>query len=79
MGNAFGNFATAADAEQALIADGFTRNERGLFAKRSTTGGNLWDAPRRTTALVEITSYRVDGKYAADGRDYRVFQHHFVA
>jgi hypothetical protein len=35
-------------------------------------------APRKCNALVEVTSYRVDGKWAADGRDYHVFQHHFL-
>lgn len=78
MGNKFGNFASIEAAESALVAEGFAKNERGMFAKRSRTGGNLFEAPRRATALVEITSYRVDGKYAADGADYSVFQHHFI-
>lgn len=78
MGNKFGNYASAEQAEQAIIADGFVKNERGLFAKRGTTGGNLIEHPRRTTALVEISSYRVDGAYAPNGCDYFVFQHHFI-
>ena len=79
MGNKFGNFASVEAAETAIVAEGFAKNERGLFAKRGRTGGNMFEAPRRATALVEITSYRVDGQYAADGREYYVFQHHFVA
>ena len=79
MGNKFGNFASVEAAEAAIVAEGYAKNERGLFAKRGRTGGNLIAAPLRATSLVEITSYRVDGQYAADGRDYRVFQHHFVA
>ena len=78
MGNKFGNFASQSDAENALVADGFRQNDRGFYTKPSVTGGNLFQAPRKTTALVEITSYRVDGKYAADGKDYHVFQHHFL-
>jgi len=78
VGNKFGNYASAEAAEAALIAEGFTKNEHGLFSKRSRTGGNLFQAPRRATALVEITPYRVDGAYAADGHDYFVFQHHFL-
>ncbi len=78
MGNKFGNFASYKDAADAIIADGFKMNARGFFAKQSTTGGNLMEQPRRCTALVEITSYRVSGQYAPDGQDYLVYQHHFI-
>lgn len=78
MGNKFGNFATAEEAAADLIADGFKLNERGIYAKACRTGGNLIEAPRRCMALVEITAYRVDGEYAADGKDYQVFQQHFI-
>lgn len=78
MGNKFGNFANEQAAIEAIEADGFRLNARGLFTKKSMTGGNLIEAPRRCSALVEITSYRVDGRWAADGQDYRVFQHHFI-
>lgn len=78
MGNKFGNFASANAAAAQLIAEGFTENGRGLFTKKSNTSGNLMEAPRACLALVEITSYRVDGKWAADGQDYHVFQHHFL-
>lgn len=78
MGNKFGNFASAAEAAADLEADGFALNERGLYAKRSMTGGNLWSEPRACTALVEITSYRVDGAYASDGEECRVYQQHFL-
>lgn len=78
MGNKFGNFAGYKDAADAIIADGFKMNARGFFTKQSTTGGNLMEQPRRCTALVEITSYRVSGQYASDGQDYLVYQHHFI-
>lgn len=78
MGNKFGNYATKQDAVTAIEADGFKLNERGFFTKRSMTGGNLMEQPRRCNAIVEISSYRVDGKYAADGHAYDVFQHHFL-
>lgn len=78
MGNKFGNFADYAAASSALIDDGFKLDARGFYAKASMTGGNLMERPRRCTALVEITSYRVDGQYAADGQDYQVYQHHFI-
>lgn len=78
MGNKFGNFASAEAAEAAIVAEGFVKNARGVFAKASVSGGNLFEAPRRCVALVEVSSYRVDGRYAADGQDYFVFQHHFL-
>ncbi len=78
MGNKFGNFANEQAAIEAIAAEGFKPNERGLFTKASRTGGNLFEQPRRCTALVEISSYRVDGQYAADGKDYRVYQHHYL-
>ena len=78
MGNKFGNFASEQAAIADIEADGFTLNERGYFTKRSMTGGSLMEAPRKSTAIVEITSYRVSGEYAADGKDYHVFQHHFI-
>lgn len=78
MGNKFGNFASYEEAASAIMADGFKMNARGFFAKASMTGGNLMEEPRRCTALVEITSYRVSGEYAEDGRDYLVYQHHFI-
>lgn len=78
MGNKFGNFASEQAAVEAIETEGFRRNGRGYFTKASRTGGNLFEAPRRATAIVEISSYRVDGEYAADGRDYLVYQHHFI-
>lgn len=78
MGNKFGNFASYESAADAIMADGFKMNARGLFAKQSMTGGNLMEEPRKCTALVEITSYRVSGEYADDGKDYLVYQHHFI-
>ena len=78
MGNKFGDFANEQAAISAIEADGFKANGRGYFTKRSMTGGNLMEQPRSCVAIVEITSYRVDGKYASDGKDYRVFQHHFL-
>lgn len=78
MGNKFGSFATEQEAVDAIMADGFSDTGRRYFSKKSKTGGNLMEEPRACMALVEITSYRVDGKYAADGRDYHVYQHHFI-
>jgi len=79
MGNKFGNFATFDEAQDALIADGFKRAPASAhYNKKSVTGGNLMEVPRSIGAFVEISSYRVDGKYATDGRDYHVFQHHFI-
>ncbi len=78
MGNQFGNYPSKESAESAILAEGYTRHSDGHFTKRSMTGGSLIDAPRACTSIVEITSYRVDGKYAADGKDYLVWQHHFI-
>ena len=78
MGNKFGNFANEQAAIDAIVAEGFALSINGNYAKKSHTGGNLIEAPRRCVALVEISSYRVDGQYAADGKDYHVFQHHFL-
>ena len=78
MGNKFGNFASADAAAAELIAEGFARRPNGVFAKAGRSGGNLIEAPRGMVALVEISSYRVDGQYAADGKDYFIFQHHFI-
>lgn len=78
MGNKFGNFKTADEAASAIAAEGFELNERGFWTKMSKTSGNLMEAPRKCKAIVEITSYRVDGKYADDGKEYQVYQHHFV-
>lgn len=78
MGNKFGAFANEAEAEAAIVAEGFKKNAAGLFVKASMSGGNLFAAPRKMNALVEISKYRVDGQYAADGKDYFVYQHHFL-
>lgn len=78
MGNKFGNYASENDAIMAIEVEGFTLRDNGYWGKSSVTGGSLIDAPRACTALVEITSYRVDGQYAPDGRDYRIWQHHFI-
>ena len=79
MGNKFGNYATFDAAQDALIADGFQRAPAAAhYTKKSVTGGNLMEEPRACVAFVEITSYRVDGQYAPDGKDYRVYQHHFL-
>lgn len=78
MGNKFGNFANEQTAIEAIKAKGFTLSASGNYTKADRTGGNLIEAPRNCIAIVEITSYRVDGKWAADGLDYRVFQHHFI-
>lgn len=78
MGNKFGNFSSQEAAASDLIADGFKLSDRGMYTKRDRTGGSLLAAPRAITAIVEITSYRVDGQYAADGLDYHVYQQHFL-
>lgn len=78
MGNKFGNFATAQAAIADILADGFQPLPSGNFAKKCMSQGNLVEEPRAMTAIVEISSYRVDGQYAADGKDYFVFQHHFL-
>lgn len=78
MGNKFGNYTSKDQAAIALTEDGFKLNDRGLYTKSSMTGGSLMEQPRRCTAIVEISSYRVDGKWSADGKDYQVYQHHFI-
>lgn len=78
MGNKFGNYASEQEAIAAIEADGFISNGRGGFSKKSRTGGNLFEAPRQCVATVYISSYHVDGQYATNGKDYRVFQHHFL-
>lgn len=78
MGNKFGNFENAEAAKADLIARGFEDRGNGVFAKPGMSGGNLFEAPRKVAGLVKICSYRVDGKYAADGLGYHVFQHHFL-
>lgn len=78
MGNKFGNYASQEIAEKAIEAEGFRKSDTGLWVKNDMTGGSLMTAPRACKAIVEITSYRVDGKWAADGRDYHVYQHHFL-
>ena len=80
MGNKFGNFATSELAHDAIIAEGYRQSQAGSsYTKKSVTGGSLVEEPRNITSIVEITSYRVDGKWASDGRDYLVYQHHFVS
>jgi hypothetical protein len=59
------SFPTEQAAADSLIADGFTRNERGYFSKPSRTGGNLLDAPRDCIAICEIIHNRVDPQWNA--------------
>ena len=78
MGNKFGNYASLEIAQSAILAEGFKPNGHAMFTKRSVTGGNLISPPRECVAIVEITSYWVDGKWADDGKDCHVYQHHFI-
>ena len=78
MGNKLGNFASESLAALNLVAQGFVYDDEGYFKKPSRTTGNLMEAPRKKTAIVKISSYLVDGQYAADGKSYPVFQHHYI-
>lgn len=59
------SFPTEQAAADSLMADGFARNERGYFTKKSRTGGNLLEGPRDCTAIVEIIHNRVDPQWNA--------------
>jgi hypothetical protein len=66
------SYTSEAAAIQSLEANGFKFNGNS-WAKRSMTGGNLWGAPRRTTALCKIIRNTVDPKWASEGYDVSDF------
>jgi hypothetical protein len=80
MGNKFGSYLSHNTAEDYLLKRGFVYSAQlGYFTKMDKTSGSLTEAPTEKLCKVEITSYKVLGKFSATGKDYLVYQHHFIS
>lgn len=73
MANAFGNYISKTAAEADILALGFkpSATTPGVYWQRSATVGNLYEAPRETTALARVVKRPIAAQYGG-GAFYQI-------